>query len=150
MINKRKIIEDYKDKILKESENKIHKFILKQFPLFTEIKQCGEVRDYIMYSLKINGKKVEVGIDDYNNTYIKRSPSLTIKELQAIHQLLVEHLENKNSYKYRTGTSFFVDYYKLYNPKKEFIKKMFKINTPIEYNDGGLKNWLVNYEGWKD
>ena len=143
---KRERINKERDKLEKEKKAKMDKFLISLFPAIriTNISNFP-FHDDDTIDLTVNGKKVVIDIDEYNNVSLLKSSKLEIDELKAIHEVLVEYLENEGGHKYRSGTSFLIDYVRHIKTTKKFRDEMIHINQPIEKNNDGLKCWMRVY-----
>jgi len=85
-----------------------------------------------------------IQIDKYNNLSCKIPKPIPLQYLEKFRRLFNEFIEHQGSYYHRTGTGFFINYYRQQETDVDTIDAMCIIDdVDSEHPDHNFRTWLV-------
>lgn len=150
---KRKSLRERIDKVrnqyITQAEKQVGKIIAKEFGVKSIVisEYHSQFAPANAFNVNIDGYKITgIEIDDANNVSLARVDLMSIEYLEKVRLLFNEYLENVNSYHHRTGTAFFIEYFRRHYKKltKDVVQKMCDIDdVDNEGESEGFREWLV-------
>lgn len=100
------------------------------------------------YDIVMDGHAVnDISIDKYNNLHCEVPDFIPIEYLEKFRRFFNEYFEHRESYYHRSGTGFFIRYFKQHSDEldTEYVKEMCEIDEEdCKDVDSNFRWWLVS------